>query len=103
MTRPNITPGPWHLGKHAGAKRAIYGNKGAEIALPFDFFMEDEEALANARAIAAVPALLEALEAMLEAYAPYHQQTVEHRGGEDSLHSSVKKARFALIAAGYQF
>lgn len=103
MTRPKITPGPWYLGKRAGAKRAIFGDKGAEIALPFDFFIEDDEALANARAIAAVPALLEALEAMLEAYAPYHQQTVDHRGNEDSLHSSVKKARAALIVAGYQF
>lgn len=60
---PNITTGPWHIGKRAGAEHgAIYGEKGEEIALPLGFFMEASEAKANARAIAALPELLAALE-----------------------------------------
>ena len=90
MTRPNITPGPWHLGKRAGAKRAIYGDKGAEIAMPFDFFMEDDEALANARAIAAVPALLKALETI-------------HANAAESPEWIRRHTTAALTAAGYQF
>lgn len=78
MTRPNITPWP------SFAPQAFQPTE------------------AQKQAIAAVPALLEALEAMLEAYAWNHQKTVNDHG-EDSLHSSVKKARSALIAAGYQF
>ena len=63
MKRPNITPESWHLGKRAGAEHgAIYGAKGEEIARPLGFFMEDQEAKANARAIAALPDLLSALE-----------------------------------------
>lgn len=51
MKRPQTTPGNWHLGKRAGADHgAIYGPKGEEIALPLGFFMEDDEAKANARA-----------------------------------------------------
>ena len=104
MTRPNITPGPWHLGKRAGAEHgAIYGDKGEEIALPLGFFMEDHEAKANSKAIAALPALLEALESMLEAYAPFHQKSVDHKGGEEGLHSAVRKTRAALRLAGYEF
>lgn len=97
MTRPNITPGPWVN----NADTVYMGQKSAFLAVCSPW--NHPESVANARAIAAVPALLEALEAMLEAYAPYHQQTVDHRGNEDSLHSSVKKARAALTAAGYQF
>lgn len=90
MTRPNITPGPWFLGKRAGSKRAIYGDKGAEIALPFDFFMGDDEALANARAIAAVPALLKALE-------------IIHANAAESPEWIRRHTTAALVAAGYQF
>ncbi len=104
MKRPQITPGDWHLGKRAGADHgAIYGPKGEEVALPLGFFMEEDEAKANARAIAAIPALLEALEAMLEAYAPFHQQSVNYKGGEEGLHSAVRKTRAALRLAGYEF
>lgn len=111
MKRPNITPGPWYLGKRAGAKRAIYGDKGAEVALPFDFFMEDEEALANARAIAAVPALLEALENALPGlesdllYCERHPQ-LDGLNQEACLahkRARIDKARSALTSAGYQF
>lgn len=109
MTRPNITPGPWHVSNLDQIWDETGDIKIAEICeLPRVYIAgsmrpNSEQETANSKAIAAVPALLEALEAMLEAYAPYHQQTVDHRGNEESLHSSVKKARAALIAAGYQF
>ena len=99
MTHPNITPGLWHLGKRAG-KRAIYGEKGEEIALPLGFFMEEEEALANARAIAALPALLDALHSILYAADSPPGASL----GEAKLCRHFKdKARAALAAAGYQF
>jgi hypothetical protein len=59
----------------------------------------DPQTQALGHAFAAVPALLEALEAMLEAYAPFHQHSVDHKGGEEGLHSAVRKARSALTAA----
>jgi len=53
------TPRSWHIGKRAGAEHgAIYGPNGEEIALPLGFFMEPDEAKANALLIAAAPELL---------------------------------------------
>jgi hypothetical protein len=94
MKRPKITPGNWHLGKRAGADHgAIYGLKGEEIALPLGFFMEDDEAKANARAIAALPALLEALEGLLA-----------DKYLADPINADrMKPARSALSLAGYEF
>jgi hypothetical protein len=94
MKRPQTTPGDWHLGKRAGADHgAIYGPKGEEIALPLGFFMEDDEAKANARAIAALPALLEALEFV----SPWlHCE----KGNPEGPHAQVVAA---LRLAGYEF
>ncbi len=64
MKRPPITPGPWKLGLRS-SERFIYGALGAEVCNPNGFFNKEAENLANARAIAALPALLEALEGLL--------------------------------------
>lgn len=99
MKRPQITPGDWHLGQRAGADHgAIYGPKGEEIALPLGFFMEDNEAKANARAIAALPALLEALEdfVRLAQNSPFGSTIEAHE-------SYFKEAAQALTLAGYEF
>lgn len=91
MTHPNITAGKWHIGKRAGADHgAIYGEKGEEIALPLGFFMEDSEATANAQAIAALPALLKALEMI-------------HANAAESPEWIRRHTVTALTAAGYQF
>ena len=90
MTRPNITPGPWKAEfstlKQYTSPRVLSKSREVAIAptnginsLPW------EKAEANARAIAAVPALLEALEQLA------NDQEVGFI------------ARAALIAAGYQF
>ena len=94
MTRPNITPGPWNfqpcpentwnVSGHIVAKNSRQETATAMV-----------KGEANARAIAAVPALLEALEAAIQwseaVPAPYRDWHF------------IKKARSALISAGYQF
>lgn len=91
MNRPNITPESWHIGKRAGAEHgAIYGAKGEEIALPLGFFMDDQEAKANARAIAALPDLLAALEKIESELADIDLPFPSY-------------AREALVKAGYTF
>ena len=102
MKRPQITPGPWNFTKGiTPCIRASIDRHQVNVAKTI--YGSHDEALANARAIAALPALLEALEAMLEAYAPFHQLSVDHKGGEEGLHSAVRKTRAALTLAGYEF
>lgn len=108
MKRPQITPGQWreyNLTKGRILKNwSVCDSRGCRIAkieeMPGQCSAEEH---ANARAIAALPALLEALESMLEAYAPFHQKSVDHKGGEEGLHSAVRKTRAALTLAGYEF
>jgi hypothetical protein len=101
MNKPQVTPSPWNLDTRTGE---IYAGREA-TRYCLGFIAQPHLALhqSNAQAIAALPDLLAALEAMLEAYAPFHQQSVEHKGGEDGLHSSVRAARAALKKAGYTF
>ncbi len=106
MKRPNITPGPWTVRQADCVYSDIKGRFVCDCErTPFDKRPAPPDAQdgSNAQAIAALPDLLAALEKMLEAYAPYHQETVNHRGGEDGLHSAVKAARAALTLAGYTF
>jgi hypothetical protein len=51
------TPGPWHRGTRAPTYSSISCYQGKSIA---DVFGSDEEAIANARLIAAAPELLKA-------------------------------------------
>lgn len=105
MKRPNITPGPWKEARKSHF--CIVGNGGTFVAdmrpSASTAGISTPRQEANARAIAALPALLEALESMLEAYAPFHQHSVSHKGGEEGLHSAVRKTRAALRLAGYEF
>ena len=95
MTRPNITPGPWNADistlKQYTSPRVLKGLREVAIiptngsnSLPW------REAEANARAIAAVPALLEALE-------------IIHANAAESPEWIRRHTTAALIAAGYQF
>ena len=101
MTRPNITPGPWKDNGFINAsERIVIESEAAQVAevyCPSCYATRN----ANACAIAAVPALLEALEDL-------------HRLASIQLHQSatmdglvncdaIAKARSALTAAGYQF
>ncbi len=112
MNKPKITKGEWHLGKRAGAEYgAIYGEKGEEIALPLGFFSTEEEARANAKCIAAAPAMAEALEAALvglesdilycERHPDSHRTT--HEGMLAHKRKRLNDAKAALTLAGYEF
>jgi len=96
MKRPNIIPGPWKLGLRA-SERFIYGALGAEVCNPNGFFNNEAENLANARVIAALPALLEALESCLERMDKVQAMT------DYPLAWPREQARSALRLAGYEF
>ena len=100
MTRPNITPGPWNADistlKQYTSPRVLKGLREVAIiptngsnSLPW------REAEANARAIAAVPALLELAEAC--------QRDADQLSKAELRTMIHHLSRSALIAAGYQF
>lgn len=113
MKQPNITPGPWKTRELQGFPLQIASKPDADgfgkpIADCSDYSPANT---ANARAIAAVPALLEALEHALPGlesdllYCERHPQ-LDGLNQEACLahkRSRITKARAALIAAGYQF
>ena len=95
MTRPNITPGPWNADistlKQYTSPRVLKGlREVAIIPTNGSNSLPRREAEANARAIAAVPALLEALE-------------IIHANAAESPEWIRRHTTAALIAAGYQF
>ena len=98
MKKPNITPGNWtHKATAGNHDFAIYPEEtGNDVALVRDF---NE---ANAQAIASVPLLLEALEA-LHAIGKNGAVMVHETGKPQwsALEETVKPARSALLAAGY--
>ena len=109
MKKPKITKGEWHLGKRAGAEYgAIYGEKGEEIALPLGFFSTEEEARANAKCIAAAPAMAEALERALFLLEENLQNLCDMDREEDQeqiekLDAEIQAVRATLTLAGYEF
>jgi hypothetical protein len=90
MKRPPITPGPWNYSLNAAQKPAVYVTDQwfnvMDSSAPID-------AEANARAIAALPALLEALEGLL----------ADKYLAEPINADRMKPARAALRLAGYEF
>lgn len=60
MERARYTPGPWGIDMTSPGKAIIYGPNGSY----------KEEHIANARLLAAAPALAEALEALLDLASP---------------------------------
>lgn len=93
MTRPNITPGPWIN----NADTVYMGQKPAFLAVcsPWNHL----QSVANARAIAAVPALLEALEMLVKESG----RSLADLDPDISGHKPLIAAYSALTAAGYQF
>jgi len=100
MNRPNITPGPWKTRRLEGFPLQIAtvpdsDGFGKPLADCGEYQPHNE---ANARAIAAVPALLEALEGVLL----FLEQGMKY-SDFGSAGNEVLDIRTALIAAGYQF
>lgn len=98
---PAITAGSWIAGAALAMDlysiRYISGGDGERVATvhqPIE--MSQEESLANAMAITAVPVLLAALRDIEQALAGH----AEFQRGNSKVHYSVHKARSALIKAG---
>ena len=63
MTQPvKHTPGPWHVGLKPGTM--VYGPQGEQI-VGLNVMLDSDEVLANAKFIAAAPAMYEALQQSL--------------------------------------
>ena len=105
MKRPNITPGEWNT--HLGILKSSQEEQLADLRVPvspFTSLPEKEVREANARAIAALPALLTALEA-LHAIGK-DGVAMRHETGKptwSALEETKKLTQAALIEAGYTF
>ena len=62
MSTPNHTPGPWHVGLKPGPM--VYGPQGEQI-VGINVMLDCDEVLANAKFIAAAPAMYDALQQSL--------------------------------------
>ena len=75
MSTPNHTPGPWHVGLKPGPM--VYGPQGEQI-VGLNVMLDSDEVLANAKFIAAAPAMYEAIRKVIEHRAKeYLDNTVE--------------------------
>ena len=90
MSTPNHTPGPWHVGLKPGTM--VYGPQGEQI-VGLNVMLDSDEVLANAKFIAAAPAMYEALKELVT----YLQDHVED-GVLDNW-APVLKAAYALAQA----
>ena len=91
MTQPvKHTPGPWHVGLKPGPM--VYGPQGEQI-VGINVLLDSNEVLANAKFIAAAPAMYEALKELVT----YLQDHVED-GVLDNW-APVLKAAYALAQA----
>ena len=100
MKRPQITPGPWILDpdeRRDGFWIDSDTTEPEEIANACTSYVDSAQALANARAIAALPALLEALEDAYDTLKAIHFQAY------DGCHESEENIKNALRLAGYEF
>lgn len=101
MTRPNITPGPWKTRRLEGFPLQIATAPDSDgFGKPLaDCGEYQPHNVANARAIAAVPALLESLETLVKESG----RSPADLDPDISGHKPLIAAYAALIAAGYQF
>lgn len=106
MKRPNITPSPWRIksSNKSASLEIIGGDKFTHIAVCDGKRQEShfKAQQANASAIAAVPALLAALEEMLD---EARQAGIDTMPGDDfaGFNIACENAKAALIEAGYTF
>lgn len=73
MTTPTHTPGPWRLENHSGYRflfKINSGAKGHPLGVTFQPIagLSDRENEANARLIASAPDMLDALQAIVDAF-----------------------------------
>lgn len=107
MTRPNILPGLRAVTfSHGHAHISRDGEPFASLSLGRESWELHSEGIhatleGDARAIAALPALLSALENLLAVSQSALPQNADHEGLKNC--DALAKARAALIAAGYQF
>lgn len=113
LTPPPITPGPWnHRPTHwaGGSDSFKYGKENcpwinadgkSDIARvnPFGAYANAED-MANARAIAALPKVLEALEDLLENLDETGLATMPGDTFEN-MRETIERAKDALLEAGY--
>ena len=90
MSTPNHTPGPWHVGLKPGTM--VYGPQGEQI-VGLNVMLDSDEVLANAKFIAAAPAMYEALKELVT----YLQDHVEDEVLDNW--APVLKAAYALAQA----
>ena len=91
MTQPvKHTPGPWHVGLKPGPM--VYGPQGEQI-VGLNVMLDSDEVLANAKFIAAAPAMYEALKELVT----YLQDHVEDEALDNW--APVLKAAYALAQA----
>ena len=90
MSTPNHTPGPWHVGLKPGTM--VYGPQGEQI-VGLNVMLDSDEVLANAKFIAAAPAMYEALKELVT----YLQDHVEDEALDNW--APVLKAAYALAQA----
>ena len=93
MKKPNITPGPWRIKDHEIEDFRVFGNcEGGALArvIKANNFGGTAQDQANARLIAAAPAMAEALEIAL-------------KSNSNNFMESKFRAQAALTLAGYEF
>lgn len=93
MTRPNITPGPWTLRQESHPYKESIATARGDYLLAYVFSARNASN-ANAKAIAAIPDLLDALEELVSL------GSLELPNKRDA---ALLKATAALTKAGYQF
>ena len=94
MNTPKHTPGPWHVGLKPGPM--VYGPQGEQI-VGLNVMLESDEVLANAKFIAAAPAMYEAGTLSLDVME--RVAVALERMGNEGLRSIVRSAIIEQKAA----
>jgi hypothetical protein len=91
------TPGPWHIGMKPGP--IIYGPSGEQVACLFPAMLDNQENKANARLIAAAPALLEALQETLRVLVTPQGFPDKNKGRTQEQQDAFDQSRQAIAQA----